>query len=280
MKPNDTPQWATDDTNNTDPGLPQKETGWTNEQVGDSSWMNWWMNLVYLWVVWLNGMWDVGGTYTADEGGSVVLSGDKLDSWIGLSPFTEGDVVTNGGQRYECTATGVSGTTMSGGPTGTGTGIVDASCTWDWVGVGDGRGRYYHDSVETITLDPSSFNDQGGGTPGPTGGTLLLGVGGPAIYGFKIPEGRRITLISASYSGDGVHNLGIAFVENLNNGTSNVLDSISVAAPGAGWATGGGDLTPDETLQAGRSYTLVVMPSGAGVTIGPILVEYDFPLPA
>lgn len=47
------PQWASDESNNVEPPGTQKETGWTNGQLGDSSFMNWWMFLVYTWISFL-----------------------------------------------------------------------------------------------------------------------------------------------------------------------------------------------------------------------------------
>lgn len=54
-QPSTLPEWATDETNNTEPSLAQKQAGWGYEQEASSSFFNWWMRLVYLWIVWLSG---------------------------------------------------------------------------------------------------------------------------------------------------------------------------------------------------------------------------------
>ena len=48
-KPIQLPQWATDETNNTEPSLGQKETGWVPFQDGVSDYDNWYKQLVYRW---------------------------------------------------------------------------------------------------------------------------------------------------------------------------------------------------------------------------------------
>lgn len=53
-KPTDLPEWATDETNNTEPSAGQKASGWTNGQVPPSSYFNWYMFSVWLWIEWLN----------------------------------------------------------------------------------------------------------------------------------------------------------------------------------------------------------------------------------
>ncbi len=281
-KPEEVPAWGTDQSNDTAPSSGQQETGWTVDQVDVTSYDNWYKFRAYLWLAWLNAMWDVGGTYTAEEGGSVVLSGDQLDPWLGLSGFTDGDVVTNDGNRYECTTTGVSDTTLSGGPTGTGQNIVDGTCHWKWVGVGDGRGRYYHTSDESITYDPGAWNIQGSG--GLLDGFLVLGMdGGNAILNLQIPAGRCIKSITPSYAGNGIADFDISFGYNDTGGVTHTTDTDTVADPGAGWATGAGVLEPsadDGLIKPGRSYFVALQANAADVIqIGPLVVVFDFPLP-
>lgn len=52
-KPTDDPVWNTDATNRTEPDPSQQASGWTLNQKPPSSWFNWWMWLVYSWLIWL-----------------------------------------------------------------------------------------------------------------------------------------------------------------------------------------------------------------------------------
>lgn len=53
-KPTELPEWATDETNNTEPSAGQKATGWNQAQKPPSSYFNWWQFTVWLWIEWLN----------------------------------------------------------------------------------------------------------------------------------------------------------------------------------------------------------------------------------
>jgi len=76
-KPTDLPRWATAETNNTDPSSGQKDPGWlVGQKPISSSIFNWWMNLVYQWLAWLDGLWDGDGNLTLDADASVSVSGD------------------------------------------------------------------------------------------------------------------------------------------------------------------------------------------------------------
>lgn len=55
-KPTALPTWATAGTNNTEPSSGQKASGWTPNEVGNSSYENWRANLVYQWLQWLDGV--------------------------------------------------------------------------------------------------------------------------------------------------------------------------------------------------------------------------------
>lgn len=67
-KPTTEPEWASDDEypagaedeageeNKTEPLAGKKEAGWRPAEKPRGQYMNWWMNLVWLWIVWLNGV--------------------------------------------------------------------------------------------------------------------------------------------------------------------------------------------------------------------------------
>lgn len=79
--------------------------------------------------------------------------------------YNYGSIVTNGGNVYWCSKSGVPA--GSGGPTGTGTGIVDGTVHWDYV-TGGGT-LYYQDFVAALA---EGFDDVNGGAD--TSGQLLF----------------------------------------------------------------------------------------------------------
>lgn len=71
-KPTDLPLWATipdaaEDQYNIEPTEPQKEGGWSEGRTAPAPWFNWWMNLVYLWIVWLNDFESTVHTWSAAQ---------------------------------------------------------------------------------------------------------------------------------------------------------------------------------------------------------------------
>jgi hypothetical protein len=53
-KPTQVPEWATDETNNTEPSAGQKATGYTPGQAAVSSYFNWFMRRAGQWCQYLN----------------------------------------------------------------------------------------------------------------------------------------------------------------------------------------------------------------------------------
>lgn len=52
--PSEYPEWASGGSAAiTDPTLAEKQLGWTGGEEPPAEYFNWWMNLVYLWIVWL-----------------------------------------------------------------------------------------------------------------------------------------------------------------------------------------------------------------------------------
>lgn len=84
-KPNTVPTWNTDASNNTTPSGGQQTTGWTFKQKAVSSYFNWAMRLYYLWITWLDGLFDALGNLTMDADASITLSGTgsykRGDKW-------------------------------------------------------------------------------------------------------------------------------------------------------------------------------------------------------
>lgn len=53
-RPSSLPEWNTGGANRVEPLSGKKTLGWANLEILISSWLNWWMNLVYLWLVYLD----------------------------------------------------------------------------------------------------------------------------------------------------------------------------------------------------------------------------------
>lgn len=53
-KPTELPRWGTDQSNETEPGSTQKDTGWVFEQIPPSDFQNWLQRVTYDWTAWLN----------------------------------------------------------------------------------------------------------------------------------------------------------------------------------------------------------------------------------
>lgn len=74
-KPTDLPNWATDNINNVEPSAGKQADGWANGEDADSSWFNWWMNLVYMWIAWLDGLFDANSSLTLPSNSFVKVQG-------------------------------------------------------------------------------------------------------------------------------------------------------------------------------------------------------------
>jgi hypothetical protein len=89
-KPTQLPEWATDETNNTEPSSGQKETGWEFNQPAVSSYFNWWQHLVFLWIAYLNDG-ELDGDHVID--GNLEVSNDLE---VGGTLDVAGPILANG----------------------------------------------------------------------------------------------------------------------------------------------------------------------------------------
>lgn len=101
-KPTDLPNWATDaafpagvepeagDPNKVEPNATKQGIGWRPNEKPAAEWFNWWMNLVYLWIVYVNaGNFDGPITIT----GNLNVTGDlDVDDDVNI----DGDLVIDG----------------------------------------------------------------------------------------------------------------------------------------------------------------------------------------
>lgn len=80
-KPTKLPEWATNGTtifdpfsgqgNVVEPPTSKKIRGWDYREKAPRNWLNWWMNLVYVWLLWLSDL------ITSDNGSTVVWNGNR-----------------------------------------------------------------------------------------------------------------------------------------------------------------------------------------------------------
>lgn len=86
-KPTVLPEWNSDGTNRTTPSAGQQDTGWISGQKPPSSYFNWWMYYVYMWLLWLDGILTADGGMTALANQHITVSG--------TGRFKHGDMTTS-----------------------------------------------------------------------------------------------------------------------------------------------------------------------------------------
>jgi hypothetical protein len=194
-QPSQTPDWNTGGSNRTDPPSGQKISGWTVNQTPPSSYFNWWMNLVYQWVLYLKNLTTEALTWGAFQTFNAALRGFGTN----LNPGVRGDsggsgfagvrghsVFTGVGEHgvlgtHQTTGTGVKGETATGigahgDASGSGAGVKGSSNT----GLG-----VYATSNSGIALSAASTSNIGAVL---TGGTIALSVGNqPGSGGDSFP---------------------------------------------------------------------------------------------
>lgn len=74
-------------------------------------------------------------------------------AWAQSTAYTLGQMISNGGNAYQCTTAGTSAATGTG-PSGTGSGITDGTAVWEYVGpIGDmGLNNTSIASGQTVTI--------------------------------------------------------------------------------------------------------------------------------
>jgi hypothetical protein len=65
VKPTNLAEWATGAAPIVEPTTPQKQAGWPVDFKPPAQWFNWWMNIVYTWVVWLDAFESEAHTWSA-----------------------------------------------------------------------------------------------------------------------------------------------------------------------------------------------------------------------
>ncbi len=150
--PSTLPQWASDETNNTEPSSGQKESGWTPSQDGVSDYMNWWMYLVYLWIQWVSVRGDyetITGWHAADTDCARFSSLTAAWTWsapgtiFAIVPISPGQKLATVHFVYNRTADDITFDCTRIGPTHASTGVathtVSSGTGWTSYGLNCGN---------------------------------------------------------------------------------------------------------------------------------------------
>ena len=97
-KPTNLPNWATDGTEIIEPSAAKKAKGHISGEQPIPQYVNWVLNLIYLWIVWLNGLWASDGSLTLDNNANLTLqgTGSITAGTGGITVGSGGDVTLQG----------------------------------------------------------------------------------------------------------------------------------------------------------------------------------------
>lgn len=296
-QPSDDPRWNTDLTNNTDPPSGQKDTGWTVSQVPPSSYFNWWMNLVYQWVLYLKNLATEAFTWTAAH---VFTAGITVTKAAGVATTSTGGTGTN---AHGVQGTGGSGDTSHGvhGTAGSGLacagvmgysnaafgygvfGEAGASASAGVTGFGpiygvSGQGFANGTGVHAVGAGVGQGAYITGGSGGGKGAEIWGGSNAPGVDARGNGIGHAIVALGGSDSrgidatgGTGSNKAGVRGTGGSGGG--NGVEAVGSAAGGHGisaWATTGhgGDFT------GGGAYAGVRAARGDAFTNKPAIDSY------
>lgn len=188
VKPTNLAEWGTGSAPIVEPTLVQKQNGWTSAFKPPAQWFNWWMNVIYTWIVWLDAFestahtWSVAQTFAGLT--STGIGGNNGGNFVGGSGGGDGihafGTAGGYGAVFQGSASGGYGVSAVGGagsPGAYGQGGTNADGT---VGLGNGTGvggRFTGgatgDGVVGVSSAAAGGTFTGGGT-----GNGVDGVGG------------------------------------------------------------------------------------------------------
>ena len=186
------PDWDTSNTNVTEPTSGQKASGWATNQAPPSSYMNWWMRTVGLWIA-----------YLYNIAGEVFI-------WTAAHTFQKGIIVTNSNTnglgitgKGNGTAVGIygeGGNTSGRGVTGAGKGVGEGV-----LGVADLTGA----GVKGLGGSTSGDGVVGLANAGNSNGVSGTGAGtGAGVYGISGGTGPGVKGVGFAGAGPGLYGVG------------------------------------------------------------------------
>jgi hypothetical protein len=256
-KPTTLPLWATTGTKVT-PTAGQQQAGWSPDDKPPAHWFNWWQNLVYTWILWLDGKMTDGssgtriGFYGVDStatGTGAGLVGHGAGATGTPTNYTGvyGDGSTSGagfGGEFVGSASGagVSATGGSGG--GTGAVLTGGALSGEGAVVTGGGGTgNAGDGIQTTGGASSGANGDGGAGLVATGGAPNgSGTGGNGVTATGNAAGWAIQAVGGTVENAGDFQGYVQIVTDDQSG-ANPLTALKVEA---GAATNG---SPDWALE-------------------------------
>lgn len=238
-KPSSVPEWATGGgAALLEPLLAEKQLGWVPGSRGPAQWFNWWMKLVYLWMVWLDAFeseahtWSALQTFSAkivsnwgSGGTDAAVYGHNTSIGIGGFPGVRGESDNGIGVDGIGKICGVFGTDLAGSAASS-AGVVGASLHSSGFG-----GWFYNDSGGTALKASTAA----GGTPG-----TALQVFGNGFYGAEINGPNSIGLSVITTAGGAGSNAIEAFGGLIGVRGRPVAGSNGTGVKGEGQGTGPG----------------------------------------
>lgn len=93
-KPSNLAEWATGAAPIVEPSTPQKQAGWSVGFKPPAQWFNWWMNIMHLWVLWLDAFESEAHTWTGLQtfnnatqfNSSITVAGTSSLSTVSIGP--------------------------------------------------------------------------------------------------------------------------------------------------------------------------------------------------
>ena len=301
-QPTQTPDWNTSGSNRVDPPSGQKSSGWTVNQAPPSSYFNWWMNLVYQWVLYLKNLtlealvWvelqsfqkgltasqSVANTNTVTittngTGTGVSINASTNAASRALKAFTGAvNGVAIEGVASHLGSAGLKGTATAGSASGvlataSGAGGYAVTASGTGFGVGSGSGALNATNAHNVPDDvpcASFYNESVGDV------VKITAEGGKAlqVFGGESNHAALIVGNSAGLSGLKVTSSApgqpAAIFEGTTGGTG--ASGSAIQAQGGSPTSGLGE--PALVATGGAGVAAIVATGGAGFAPGAVLI--------
>lgn len=246
-KPSTLPRWNTDGTNRTTPAAGKLDTGWPVSAPAISSEWNWWQNLVYQWVQWLDGY--EGEAHLFTNSITIAQATSNASALNATGNGTGVGVRGNGG------ANGANGVEGFAGTTGNGNGVRG-------LGRNSGAGvRGEHATNGAGVRGVATASLDGAGVVGEGTDAAITGFLGAGVYGLNAGTGFGVAGV-ATAGGTGIYGkspAGYAAQFDSQGSTTATIRLVPQAAPTGGSA---GDIYFDNStgklmVHNGTSFVVV-----------------------